>query len=76
MTRPTSAPTCTRSAIMVYQMLTGQKPYVGENPPSEILAQHREAPLPLLPEPSEAIRSFCSACSRSAPQSESRALAS
>lgn len=36
--------------IMLYQMLTGEKPYVGEST-REILDQHCEAPLPTLPEP-------------------------
>ena len=35
--------------IILYQMLTGQKPYGGSDA-HEILAAHREAPVPELPE--------------------------
>ena len=35
--------------VIIYQMLTGQKPYVGSDA-IEILAAHREAPVPELPE--------------------------
>jgi serine/threonine protein kinase len=34
--------------VMLYQMLTGEKPYVGATA-DEILEQHRSAPLPMLP---------------------------
>jgi serine/threonine protein kinase len=36
--------------IILYQMLTGTKPYVGDNTET-ILAQHISAPVPALPEP-------------------------
>ena len=36
--------------IVLYEMLTGSKPYTAENPMA-VLYMHRNAPLPLLPEP-------------------------
>ena len=36
--------------VMLYEMLTGQKPYTAENPMA-IIYMHRKAPLPRLPEP-------------------------
>lgn len=41
--------------IMLYQMLCGEKPYVGEDA-AEILRQHSEAPLPKLPESLSALK--------------------
>ena len=36
--------------VILYQMLTGEKPYSGSDA-AEILAGHRESPIPALPEP-------------------------
>ena len=36
--------------VMLYEMLTGQKPYTADNPMA-IIYMHRNAPLPRLPEP-------------------------
>jgi serine/threonine protein kinase len=35
--------------VLIYEMLTGQKPYTADNPMT-VLYMHRNAPLPVLPE--------------------------
>jgi serine/threonine-protein kinase PpkA len=35
--------------VLIYEMLTGQKPYTADNPMA-VLYKHRNAPLPVLPE--------------------------